>query len=434
MADTAMRSGVIGGGAGPNGERLVAFFGNRASLFGILIVNFLLGLVTLGIYRFWARTRLRQFFWNAIAVDGEPLEYTGRGLELFIGFLIVVAVLTPLLIAYQFLAVFLQTTAPDVFDAVNFLYFVTLLWLGQYAYFRARRYRLARTVWRGIRAGQDGSASGYAWLWFGYAVLSVITLGWAVPWMTVELQKYEVEKARFGVENFRYDGTGSQLFWRWVPCATLWTLGILIAIVATVVNWVDLQQISELATEFGDSELAGTFGLIAGERVASIYGLTLLAFLLSIPFLISYRIAAFRYMFRASNLSDINFTAEFSGWRLVGYWVLYFVVIVVVLIFVAFFLFGAVGGLAALSGTGGLGDDELIGIGVLVSIIPLALLFFLMPILNFLLFYYPAIRHIATTLRLTEISSLERIVQSSKDDPRFGEGLAAALDFDVGGF
>ena len=72
--------------------------------------------------------------------------------------------------------------------------------------------------------------SGYAWLWFGYAVLSVITLGWAVPWMTAELQRYEIEKARFGVENFSYEGSGSELFWRWFPCAALWSLGIAIAI------------------------------------------------------------------------------------------------------------------------------------------------------------------------------------------------------------
>jgi len=67
-------------------------------------------------------------------------------------------------------------------------------------------------------------------------------------------------------------------------------------------------------------------------------------------------------------------------------------------------------------------------------VIPIILLLFFLPMINLLLFYYPVIRHIATTLRLTDISSLERIVQSSRDDPRFGEGLAAALDVDVGGF
>jgi len=434
MADTVMSPGAAGAGSGAQGERIVGFWGRRASLFGILMMNTLLGLLTLGVYRFWARTRLRQYFWNSIEIDGDLLEYTGRGLELFIGFLIVVAVLVPLAIGYQLLSVFLQAKAPDVFNAVNFLYFIALFWLTRYAYFRARRYRLARTVWRGIRGGQDGSAAGYAWLWFGYAVLSVITLGWAVPWMTAELQKYEVENARFGVENFRYEGNGTALLRRWVPCGGLWTIGIIIAVAATVMNWAELQEISRIAGQFGESDGADALTGIAGERAASIYGLTILAFLLSIPFYFYYRIAALRYMLSSSNLSEVGFMSEFSGWRLVGYWFLYFLVVAGLILVVVLVLFGAIGGLAAVADSGEFLEEELIGAGVALSFIPIVLLVLIMPMMNLLLFYYPSIRHIATTLRLTDISSLERIVQSSKDDPRFGEGLAAALDVDVGGF
>ena len=112
MVDTAISSGAGGIGSDRPSERIVGFWGRRKSLFGILVVNALLGMVTLGIYRFWARTRLRQYFWNSIEIDGDLLEYTGRGLELFIGFLIVVAVLVPLVIAYQVLSVFLQTNVP----------------------------------------------------------------------------------------------------------------------------------------------------------------------------------------------------------------------------------------------------------------------------------------------------------------------------------
>jgi hypothetical protein len=68
------------------------------------------------------------------------------------------------------------------------------------------------------------------------------------------------------------------------------------------------------------------------------------------------------------------------------------------------------------------------------GILAVITLFMLLPIFKFILFHYPVIRHVATTLAVTEIDSLERVIQSSKDDPRFGEGLAAALDFDVGGF
>lgn len=432
MTDTVISPGAASAAVNPQGERIVGFWGRRGSLFGILMMNSLLGLLTLGIYRFWARTRLRQYFWNSIEVDGDLLEYTGRGLELFIGFLIVVAVLVPLAIGYQLLSVFLQANAPDVFNAVNFLYFITLFWLTRYAFFRARRYRLARTVWRGIRGGQDGSASGYAWLWFGYAVLSVITLGWAVPWMTAELQKYEVENARFGVENFRYEGNGAALLRRWIPCATLWSLGIIIAIVGTVTNWGEVQQFfSQVAADFGAG--AGDLGGDISDGTAAFFWLSALTFLFSIPFYISYRIAALRYMLSSSNLSEVSFVSEFSGWRLVGYGVLYFLVVIGLMVAVGFLL-SMIGIFAGSSNPDELVDPGLAAAGILLGVIPIILLLFFLPMMNLLLFYYPAIRHIATTLRLSDISSLERIVQSSKDDPRFGEGLAAALDVDVGGF
>lgn len=422
MADTVISPGAASAVPGAQGERIVGFWGRRGSLFGILMMNTLLGFLTLGIYRFWARTRLRQYFWNSIEVDGDLLEYTGRGLELFIGFLIVVAVLVPLFIAYQLLSVFLQANAPDVFNAVNFLYFIALFWLTRYAYFRARRYRLARTVWRGIRGGQDGSAAGYAWLWFGYAVLSVITLGWAVPWMTAELQKYEVEHARFGVENFRYEGTGTGLLRAWVPCAALWSLGIVIIIVGAVVDWAGLQKMYSPST----AELS--------VRAAAFSGLSIIAFIVSIPFYFRYRIAALRYMLSSSNLAEVGFVSEFSSWRLVGYGALYFLIVIGLIVVVFSILFGAIGGMTVLASSGEFLEEDLINASVALSFIPILLLFIFLPMMNLLLFYYPAIRHIATTLRLTEISSLERIVQSSKDDPRFGEGLAAALDVDVGGF
>jgi uncharacterized membrane protein YjgN (DUF898 family) len=431
MTDAVINAGASGGGANPQGERIVGFWGRRGSLFGILMLNAALGMVTFGIYRFWARTRLRQYFWNSIEVDGDLLEYTGRGLELFLGFLIVIAVLVPLVIGYQFLSIFLQTNMPDIFVVANFLYFIAIFWLTRYAYFRARRYRLARTVWRGIRGGQDGSAAGYAWLWFGYAVLSVITLGWAVPWMTAELQKYEVDNARFGVENFHYEGTGTDLLRYWIPCGIAFSIMFLAAIVAVAVNWTELQLIFETASD--PAADPSVFGDDIGAMLGGMFGIAIIAYVVSIPLYIYFRLAALRYMVNAANLAEVKFVAEFSAWRIVGYGLLYFL-IVIGLVGIVTLLFSTFGVLAAFSATEEVANPALAAVGIILAAIPIILLLFFLPMMNLLFFYYPSIRHIATTLRVTEISSLQRIVQSSKDDPRFGEGLAAALDVDVGGF
>lgn len=136
---------------GGSGDASVGYLG-KPGLVGIVVKNLLLTIITLGIYRFWARTRLRRYFWSNIAVAGEPIEYTGTGSELFVGFLIALAVLLPLGVVYAAVerALLGNVTATIVLKT---LYVVALATLIQAAKFRARRYRLSRTAWRGIRAG-----------------------------------------------------------------------------------------------------------------------------------------------------------------------------------------------------------------------------------------------------------------------------------------
>ena len=49
--------------------------------------------MTFGLYRFWARTRLRRYIWSSIKPGGDSFEYTGTGLEKFLGFLIALVVI-----------------------------------------------------------------------------------------------------------------------------------------------------------------------------------------------------------------------------------------------------------------------------------------------------------------------------------------------------
>ena len=123
--------------------------------------------------------------------------------------------------------------------------------------------------------------------------------------------------------------------------------------------------------------------------------------------------------------------AKFSAWRIVGNWLLYTLmsaVLMIVLLSLVGVVAVAAGDSGALTGE----DSEALGTGL--GFLVLIALLMILPVVKFLFFHFPVIRHVATTLAVTDIESLERIVQSSKDDPRFGEGLASALDFDVGGF
>ncbi|MDR4306094.1 DUF898 family protein [Chelatococcus sambhunathii] len=207
------------------------FHGSARAMFPVVLKGLFLTIITLGIYRFWYMTNVRRFLWNNTEVDGDFLEYTGRGVELFIGFLIAVAVLVPFY-AMLFLApLYMGAEAAAVAQG---LYGFALLLLAQYALYRARRYRLTRTIWRGVRFQQSGSGWGYAWRSLLWLILTVLTLGLAYPWMRAGLERYKMTNTWYGDQQGAFSATGGQLFWRTllVWLAALVVIGGPIAFVA----------------------------------------------------------------------------------------------------------------------------------------------------------------------------------------------------------
>src|SRR4029079_19562721 len=106
-----------------------------------------------GFYLFWVATDVRRFLWSNTEIAGEPLEYAGTALELLLGFLIAIAILIPVY-AGIFLAALDLGTIGKISGVAGF---ATLAILGQYAIYRARRYRLERTTYRGPRLARAGS-------------------------------------------------------------------------------------------------------------------------------------------------------------------------------------------------------------------------------------------------------------------------------------
>jgi uncharacterized membrane protein YjgN (DUF898 family) len=135
----------------------IAFTGTKQALFDILTRGALLMIPTFGFYRFWLITQVRRHMWAHTEIGGDSLEYTGRGKELLIGFLIAIAILVPV-----YIVIFLLAVAAEAYVAFAGIPLVALLYvLGQYALWRARRYRAKRTTFRGIRFWMSGSG-GYS--------------------------------------------------------------------------------------------------------------------------------------------------------------------------------------------------------------------------------------------------------------------------------
>src|SRR5262245_32873101 len=138
---------------------LVAFTGNRSEFIRLVTRGAALELVTAGFYRFWLATDIRRHLWSNTLIDGDAAEYTGRGRELLIGFLVALAILAPVYLAYFLIGI--EAERLQGFASVPLV--IAFYAFGQFAIYRARRYRLTRTVWRGVRFWMDGSGWAYAW-------------------------------------------------------------------------------------------------------------------------------------------------------------------------------------------------------------------------------------------------------------------------------
>ena len=166
----------------------VGFSGSHSEFFHLVKRGAGLEFVTLGFYRFWLTTDIRRHLWANTQIDGDGAEYTGRGKELLIGFLIALAILVPIYLAY-FLAG-LEAERVKAFASIPLVAFFYLF--GQFAIYRARRYRLTRTVWRGVRFWMSGSGWIYALQASLWVLLMIVTLGLALPWRMAALERYNM--------------------------------------------------------------------------------------------------------------------------------------------------------------------------------------------------------------------------------------------------
>lgn len=197
-----------------DGQRIWAtrFVGRRWPFFRLVFGTGILTVLTLGLYRFWQKTRVRRWLWSSIRPGNYPLEYVGDPFEKLLGFLIAVVILAfyigivNLLLMFASFAVFQGNFAAYALSLVG----VFPIWF--YARYRARRYVLARTRWLGLRFGLEPGAWGYAFRALFYWFLTVISLGLLWPLMTFKLEEYRTNRTFLGETRLHQDGRWTMLF------------------------------------------------------------------------------------------------------------------------------------------------------------------------------------------------------------------------------
>lgn len=366
--------------SGPRVVQRLNYEGRVGEVAGIAVTNGLLGLVTLGFYRFWGKTRLRRYLWGRVGFDGDAFEYSGTGMELLVGFLVAVAILIPLGILGS--VVEFAFPADDLILAVSGIVQLLLIaFLVQFAIYRARRYRLTRTQWRGIRAGQTGSAVSYAFVLLMWFLAVGLTLGLAYPVMRVNMQRFRTENTWLGTEQFSFLGAAGPLFGRWFLA---WLL------------------------------LIPTLGLSYAW----------------------YRAAEFRYFAACTRYAGLSFDSALSTSRVIWLLLRYMLVLVAIIAaaggIASFVLPGFLYGLQAMAS----GEEEAVTAAIESLGLAFPLLIFVMMfvvgiavgVARLAIFVHPMLSEICGTLTIAGEADFDAILQSQQARPARGEGFADVLD------
>lgn len=209
--------------------RQAAFHGGGGALFGIYLRNVLLTLLTLGIYYFWGKNRTRTYLVSQCEFEGDRFVWHGTGKELFLGALKVLLVAVPAVVLVFVLPVVWKSELAEALaqSAIGGVYLV----LVPMAAVGARRYRLSRLSWRGIRFSFRGQWVDFFKLYIRGSMLTALTFGLHYPFFQTNTRKFFAERSYFGTRRFSFDGKGSDVFGRFLTV-------ILIAVAAlAVVAW-----------------------------------------------------------------------------------------------------------------------------------------------------------------------------------------------------
>lgn len=383
-----------------------------------LIKNKIFGLLTFGIYRFWGKTHIRRQLWQGVRIGGDSLEYRGTAKELFIGFLIAMIILVPILLVSSLVIQILSfaTGNPAVNAIGQLAYFVLLYGFWQFARYRLWRYRLSRTAWRGIRFYLSGSAIRYALNVLLRSFVALITLGWAYPWLQAYRLNYQLNNTHFGDGQFTYSGSTGDLYRLYWPAILIAQLVAVAAMVFVATSdAIDLSMEALMAAETGQVKTAKSG---SGEGVVKLVLAGVVLFATMTIFSFVTRIWEFRYLVGKTTFNGARFSSRLS-------------VRSVLLIFAV--MMGLM--LVSLLVVGGFFGAIIYWQKAAAVVLPFVLFIFLligMDILYTLFLLVPIVRKICETTEIENLDVFEETAASSVNSPKYGEGFADAMD--VGAF
>ncbi len=396
------------------------YAGRRGPLLRLALSSSLLTVLTLGFYRFWMKTRLRRYYWSAIRPGGHPLEYAGLPVEKLLGFLIAVVFLAFYIGIVNLLLMFFSFSVLNTSLWAYVLSFAGVLPVLFYARYRARRYILARTRWRGVRFGLEKGAWGYAVRALLYWGLTILSAGVLWPLMTFRLEKYRTDRTMFGSAHFVQGGRWTMLL---APFLFAW-IGAVGLLAVLGLRYMDrIAALRPYAEQWQLSRPALVW-VVSSGAIWLVFGIVL------------YKAISFRKLANTKSIGTARLQSQVKIWR-VG-WIYisgYALVGAAVAALLVGFGFAYVLILrhygVDITKDNAFADLSRNVPAVLTTGLPVVAyfaVFVLWGVLRHVLVSLPLARQYARTLSLSDEAGIAGITQIERDDMEHADGFAEALD------
>lgn len=297
-----------------SGQHNLAYEGDLNTLFGIWVINILLNVVTLGIYRFWGKTRLRRYVASCFHLGGDSFEYLGSGSQMFFGFLKILPLMFVVMTPFILPAFFEEDNVPLIVSLLGFAAAIAIAYLIPVARYMALRYRVSRTSWRGIRGYLGGSPWEYGRkaLWWNF--LNLISLYIIKPKFDMAKNRYKYNHLYAGNIPAQFEGKAENIMkYHWMSG------GIALYFIVVAILLFAIPQVWQTKGEdFGPGGIMmflGTLSLMAGLPLARLY----------------YKAALWRECIDKFSLGNISFSTSLSFGKLLTFYLLNGVILIATL-------------------------------------------------------------------------------------------------------
>ncbi len=198
------------------------FIGNGSSFFSIIAINWLLTAITLGFYYPWAKEKKLKYLYGSTTLNNDHFQFLGTGKEMFKGY---IKALVLMVVLFAIFIGIVEKGHPNLATLVLYLSLAAIL---PFAIHGTYRYRMSKTIWRGIRFGYRGDRNELVRNFFTWVFYTIISFGIYAAWFTVNLRNYIFNNIRLGDIEFKSKAKGDDYFWLNVRgyFFTIFTLGI----------------------------------------------------------------------------------------------------------------------------------------------------------------------------------------------------------------